>query len=83
MESQKTVVLDLDINMKVIEDSEKNMAVIQIVRKYNVGETQVHDILKTKSEIFWYCDYGGETDISLNCSHFYRPIVHPQMRMNG
>jgi hypothetical protein len=32
---------------------------------------------------FWYSDYGGETDVSLNCGLFYGPIVHPQMRMNG
>jgi hypothetical protein len=32
--------------------------------------------------IFWYSDYGGETDVSLNCGHFYGPIVHPHTRMN-
>jgi hypothetical protein len=30
----------------------------------------------------WYSNYGGETDVSLNCGRFYGPLVHPRMRMN-
>jgi hypothetical protein len=29
-----------------------------------------------------YSDYRGETDVSLNCDHFYGPIVRPRMRMS-
>jgi hypothetical protein len=32
--------------------------------------------------LFWCSDYGGETDVSLNCCRFYGPIVRPRMRMN-
>jgi hypothetical protein len=32
--------------------------------------------------VFWYSDYGAETDVSLNCGHFYGPIVRPRVRMN-
>jgi hypothetical protein len=32
--------------------------------------------------VFWYSDYGGETDVSLNCGRFYGPTVPPRMRMN-
>jgi hypothetical protein len=32
--------------------------------------------------IFWYSDYEGETDVSLNCGRFYGPVVRPRMRMN-
>jgi hypothetical protein len=30
-------------------------------------------------QVLWYSDYGGETNVSLNCSRFCRPIVHPRM----
>jgi hypothetical protein len=29
-----------------------------------------------------YSDYGGETDVSLNCGRFCGPIVRPRRRMN-
>jgi hypothetical protein len=32
--------------------------------------------------VFWYSDYGGESDVSLNCGSFYGPTVRPQMRMS-
>jgi hypothetical protein len=32
--------------------------------------------------IFWYSDYGGDTDVSLDCGRFYGPFVRPQMRMS-
>jgi hypothetical protein len=37
-------------------------------------------LLKNIAEV--YSCYGGETDISLDCGCFYRPFVHPQMRMS-
>jgi hypothetical protein len=30
--------------------------------------------------MFWYSDYMGETDVSLDYGHFYGPFVHPQMK---
>jgi hypothetical protein len=27
-------------------------------------------------------DYGGETDVSLDCGRFYGPFVRPRMRMS-
>jgi hypothetical protein len=27
-------------------------------------------------KIFWYCDYGGETDVSLNCVHSHSQHSH-------
>jgi hypothetical protein len=38
--------------------------------------------LHYKSYLNGISDYGGETDVSLNCGRFYGPIVRPQMRMN-
>jgi hypothetical protein len=34
------------------------------------------------NEFFWYFDYGGETDVSLNCGRFYGSVVRPRMRMS-
>jgi hypothetical protein len=28
---------------------------------------------------FWYSDYGGESDVSLNCGRFYGHFVRPRM----
>jgi hypothetical protein len=52
MASKKRVVLDLNTKGKVIQASEKEkLTVKQIVAKFNIGKTQVYDILKAKSEI--------------------------------
>jgi hypothetical protein len=32
--------------------------------------------------VLWYSDYGGGTDVSLDCGRFHGPIVRPRMRMN-
>jgi hypothetical protein len=52
MASKKRVVLDLNTKVKVSQASEKEkLTVKQIVAKFNIGKTQVCDILKAKSEI--------------------------------
>jgi hypothetical protein len=32
--------------------------------------------------MFWYSDYGGDTDVSLDCGRFYGAVVRPRMRMS-
>jgi hypothetical protein len=39
-------------------------------------------IFLIRPRMFWYSDYGGKTDVSLNCGRFYGPTVRPRMRMN-
>jgi hypothetical protein len=52
MGSKKSVVLDLNAKVKVIEASEKDkLTVKQIVGKFKIGKTQVYDILKLKYDI--------------------------------
>jgi uncharacterized protein (DUF433 family) len=52
MAFKKRVFLDINIKVKVIQASEKEkLTVKQIVAKFNIGKTQVYDILKAKSEI--------------------------------
>jgi hypothetical protein len=38
--------------------------------------------LRKTTIYLWYSDYGGETDVSLNCGRFYGPFVRPRMRMS-
>jgi hypothetical protein len=52
MASKKRVVLDLNTKVKVIQARKKEKLMAkQIVEKFNIGKTQVYDILKAKSEI--------------------------------
>jgi hypothetical protein len=52
MASKKQIVFELNTKVKVIQASEKEkLTVKQIVAKFNIGKTQVYDILKAKSEI--------------------------------
>jgi hypothetical protein len=52
MASKKTVVLDLNAKVKVVEASEKDKLTMKhIVGKFKTGKTQVYDILKSKLDI--------------------------------
>jgi hypothetical protein len=35
---------------------------------------------EAEAHLFWYSDYGGEADVSLDCGRFYRPFICPQMK---
>jgi hypothetical protein len=41
------------------------------VHEFSVGK----NITIVRCPAFWYSDYGGETDISLNCGSFYGPVI--------
>ena len=52
MATKTRVVLDLNTRAKVIRASERDkFSVKQIIKMFNVGKTQVYEILKKKTEI--------------------------------
>ena len=52
MATETRVVLDLNTRVKVIRASERDkFSVKQIIKTFNVGKTQVYEIIKKKTEI--------------------------------
>ena len=52
MATKRRVVIDLNTRVKVIHESERDkFSVKQIMKMFNVGKTQVYEILKKKTEI--------------------------------
>jgi len=52
MATKTKVVLDLNTRVKVIHTSEQDkLSVKQIMNMFNIGKSQVHEILKKETEI--------------------------------
>ena len=52
MATKKRVVLDLNTRVKLIHANERDkLSVKQIMKMFNIGKTQVYEILKKKTEI--------------------------------
>jgi len=61
MTSKTRVVLDLNTRVKVIHASEGDkLSVKQIMKMFNIGKTQVYEILKKKTEILMRWETANE-----------------------
>ena len=59
MTSKTRVVLDLNTRVKVIHASKRDkLSVKQIMKMFNIGKTQVYEILKKKTEILMFACPG-------------------------
>ena len=64
MATKTRVVLDLNPRVKVIHASERDkLSVKQIIKMFNVGETQVYEIVKKKTEILMCWENCGNGKI--------------------
>src|SRR5215469_7205770 len=64
MATKTRVVLDLNTRVKVIHASERDkLSVKQIMKMFNVGKTQVYEILKKKTEILMWWENCGNGKI--------------------
>src|SRR5215469_7089380 len=60
MATKTKVVLDLNTRVKVIHASERDkLSVKQIMKMFNIGKTQVYEILKPKTEILMWWENCG------------------------
>ena len=72
MATETRVVLDLNRRVKVVHASERDkLSIKQIMKMFNIGKTQVYEILKKKTEILmrWEnCANGKiERELKKNC----------------
>ena len=67
MATKTRVVLDLNTRVKVIHAIERDkLSVKQIMKMFNIGKTQVFEILKKKTEIFMRWENCGNGKINEN-----------------
>ena len=67
MATKTRVVLDLNTGVKVIHASQRDkLSVKQIMKMFNVGETQVYEIVKKKTEILMWWENCGNGKIKEN-----------------
>jgi hypothetical protein len=64
MATKTRVVLDLNTRVKVIHASERDkLSVKQIMKMFNIGKTQVYEILMKKTEILMWWENCGNGKI--------------------